>query len=92
MKYTRDMLKKIGMDKAKSIKMHMGTNGHLDLDLGDTSIDQNVYRFMIGSLLYLCTPKPDIMLNVYVCKIPNRTQRLSFKGGQENYAVSTSHT
>jgi hypothetical protein len=28
----------------------MGTNGHHDLDLGGTSVDQKVYRFMIGSL------------------------------------------
>jgi hypothetical protein len=38
MLYTRDILKKFGMDKTKSIKTLMGTNGHLDL-LGDTSID-----------------------------------------------------
>jgi hypothetical protein len=39
MKYTRDILKKFGMDKAKSIKTSMCTNGHLNLDLGGTSID-----------------------------------------------------
>jgi hypothetical protein len=39
MKYTHDILKKFGMDKAKSIKTHMDTNGHLDLDLSDTSVD-----------------------------------------------------
>jgi hypothetical protein len=50
-KYTRDILKKFGMDKAKPIKTPMGTNGRLDLDLGDTSVDQNVYPSMIGSLL-----------------------------------------
>jgi hypothetical protein len=38
-KYTCDILKKFGMDKTKPIKTPMGTNGHLDLDLGDTSID-----------------------------------------------------
>jgi hypothetical protein len=32
-KYTHDILKKYGMDKAKSIKTLMGTNGHFDLDL-----------------------------------------------------------
>jgi hypothetical protein len=42
-KYTRDILKKFGMDKAKPIKTPMGTNGHLDLDLGDTLVDQKVY-------------------------------------------------
>jgi hypothetical protein len=67
MKYTHDILKKFGMDKAKPIKTPMGTNGHLDLDLGGTSVDQKVYRSMIGSLLYLCASRPDIMLNVCMC-------------------------
>jgi hypothetical protein len=66
-KYTRDILKKFGMDKAKPIKTPMGTNGHLDLDLGGTSVDQKVYRSMIGSLLYLCASMPDIMLSVCMC-------------------------
>jgi hypothetical protein len=66
-KYTRDVLKKFGMDKAKSIKTPMGTNGHLDLELGGTSIDQKVYHYMIGSLLYLCASRPDIMLSVCMC-------------------------
>jgi hypothetical protein len=29
----------------------METNGHLDLDLGGTSVDQKVYHSMIRSLL-----------------------------------------
>jgi hypothetical protein len=66
-KYTRDILKKFGMDKAKPIKKPMGTNDHLDLDLGGTSIDQKVYRYMIGSLLYLCASIPDIILSVCMC-------------------------
>jgi hypothetical protein len=45
----------------------MGTNGHPDLDLGGTSVDQKVYRSMIGSLLYLCASRPDIILSVYIC-------------------------
>jgi hypothetical protein len=66
-KYTRGILKKFGMDKAKPIKMSMGTNGHLDLDLSGTSVDQKVYHSMIGSLLYLCASGPDIMLSVCMC-------------------------
>jgi hypothetical protein len=65
--YTHDILKKLGMDNAKPIKTPMGTNGHLDLDLGGTSIDQNVYRSMIDSLLYLCASRPDIMFSVCMC-------------------------
>jgi hypothetical protein len=50
-KYTPDLLKKFGMDKAKPIKTPMGTNGHLDLDMGSKSVDKKVYRSMIGPLL-----------------------------------------
>jgi hypothetical protein len=39
-KYTHDLPKKFGMDKAKPIKTPIGTNGHLDLDMGGKSIDQ----------------------------------------------------
>jgi hypothetical protein len=55
------------MDKAKPIKTSMGTNGHLDLDMGGTSIDQKVYRSMIGSLFYLCASMPYIILSVCMC-------------------------
>jgi hypothetical protein len=65
--YTHDILKKFGMDKVKPIKTPMGTNGHLDLDLGGTSVDQKVYRSMIGYLLYLYASRPDIMLSVCMC-------------------------
>jgi hypothetical protein len=55
------------MDNAKPIKTPMDTNGHRDLNLGDTSIDLKVYRFIIGSLFYLCASMPDIMLSVCIC-------------------------
>jgi hypothetical protein len=66
-KYTHDIFKKFGIDKTKPIKTPMGTNGHLDLDMGGTSIDEKVYRSMIGSLLYLCASRPNIMLSVCMC-------------------------
>jgi hypothetical protein len=66
-KYTQDILSKFGMKDAKPIKRPMGTNGHLDLDEGGKSVDQKVYRSMIGSLLYLCASRPDIMLSVCMC-------------------------
>jgi hypothetical protein len=67
MKYIQDILTKFGMKDAKPIKTPMGTNGHLDLDTGGKSVDQKVYRSMIGSLLYLCASRPDIMLSVCMC-------------------------
>jgi hypothetical protein len=45
----------------------MDTNEHLDLDVGGKLVDQKVYHSIIGSLLYLCTSRPDIMLSVCMC-------------------------
>jgi hypothetical protein len=66
-KYIQDILKKFGIKNAKPIKTPMGTNWHLNLDTRGKSIDQKVYRSMIGSLLYLCASRPDIMLSVCTC-------------------------
>jgi hypothetical protein len=66
-KYTHGMLKKFNMEKAKPIKTPMPTNGHLDLDKNGKTIDQKIYRSMIGSLLYICAFRPDIMLSVCMC-------------------------
>jgi hypothetical protein len=56
-KYTFDLPKKFGMDKAKPIKTPMRINGHLDLNIGGKSVDQKVYHSMIGLLLYLCASR-----------------------------------
>jgi hypothetical protein len=66
-KFTNDILKKFKMDDCKPIKTLMPTNGHLDLDEGGKSIDQKLYRSMIGSLLYLNASRPDIMFSVCIC-------------------------
>ena len=55
------------MVNAKPIRTPMQTNGHLDLNDDGNSVDQKVYRSMIGSLLYLCASRPDIMLSVCMC-------------------------
>jgi hypothetical protein len=51
----------------KPIKTPMGTNGHLDLNLCTTSVNQKVYRSMIGSLFYLCVSMSDIILSACMC-------------------------
>jgi hypothetical protein len=66
-KHTRDILKEFGTDKAKPNKTTMGTNGHLDIDMGGKSVDQKLYHSITGSLLYLCASRPDIMLSVCMC-------------------------
>jgi hypothetical protein len=67
MKYTRGVLKKFGMDKVKPSKTLVGTNDHLDFDLGGASIDPKVYRYMIEFLLYLYTSSSDIIFSVCMC-------------------------
>ena len=55
------------MDEYKPIKTPMPTNGHLNLDEGGNTVDQTLYRSMIGSLLYLTVCRPDIMFSVCMC-------------------------
>ena len=55
------------MKDAKPATTPMGTDGHVDLNKGGKSVDQKTYRSMIGSLLYLCASRLDIMLSVCMC-------------------------
>jgi hypothetical protein len=55
------------MKDAKPAETPMGMDGHLDLNKGGKSVDQKTYRSIIGSLLYLCASRPDIMLSVCMC-------------------------
>jgi hypothetical protein len=45
----------------------MASNGHLDLNDEGKSVDQKLYRSMVGSLLYLCASRHDIMLSMCMC-------------------------
>jgi len=66
-KYIKDMLKKFGMDDAKSISTLMGTNGSLDSDTSRNMIDQKMYWSLIESLLYLTASRSDVMFSVCMC-------------------------
>ena len=45
----------------------MPTKCQLDIDPNGKAVAQKVYRSMIGSWLYLCASRPDIMLSVGMC-------------------------
>ncbi|XP_070026408.1 uncharacterized mitochondrial protein AtMg00810-like [Nicotiana sylvestris] len=65
-KYTKELIKKLGMDNAKSIGTPMNPTTMLDKNSNEKSVDKTMYRGMIGSLLYLTASRPDIMFSV--CK------------------------
>jgi hypothetical protein len=82
-KYLKDILKKFDMENCKSNKTLMTTNAHLNIDVEGKSVDQSLYRSMIGSLFYLTTSRPDIMFSVCLCAHfqanPNESHLFSLK-------------
>ncbi|KAK6163788.1 hypothetical protein DH2020_000652 [Rehmannia glutinosa] len=66
-KYTRDLMKKFGMEDKSSVKIHMNTSAKMDMDADGKAIDLTKYRALIGSLLYLTVSRPDITYVVGVC-------------------------
>ena len=60
------MLKRFKLSDVKPASTPMPTKCQLDID-PNKAVDQKVYLSMIGSLLYLCASRPDIMLSVCMC-------------------------
>ena len=60
-------MKKFGLEFASSVRIPMGPNVKLTVDLLGKSVDSSLYRSMIGSLLYLIANRPDISYSVGVC-------------------------
>ncbi|XP_070036064.1 secreted RxLR effector protein 161-like [Nicotiana tomentosiformis] len=55
------------MEDSKEIDTHIATATKLDVDEPSSSVDQKLYRGMIGSLLYLTASRPDIVFSVVLC-------------------------
>ncbi|GKD36367.1 retrovirus-related pol polyprotein from transposon TNT 1-94 [Tanacetum coccineum] len=66
-KHIKEMLKKFGLEDAKSIKTPMSSETKLARDEDGESVDDKKYRGMIGNLLYLMASWPYIMFSVCVC-------------------------
>jgi hypothetical protein len=66
-KYTKDVLKKFDMGKAKPLLMPMSTTTALDEDKEREAMDQTKYQSMIRFLLYLTATRPDIQFMVCLC-------------------------
>ena len=66
-KYTKELIKRFGLEGSKVSKTPKATTTKLDKDEQGKSVDIKLYRSMIGSLLYLTASRPDIMFSVYLC-------------------------
>ena len=55
------------MENCKSSSIPMSPICKLSKDEHGLSIDQKLYKRMIGSLLYLTTSRPDILFSVCMC-------------------------
>ncbi|CAM8990769.1 unnamed protein product [Rhodiola kirilowii] len=66
-KYARNLVKKFGLDKAIHKRTPAATHVKITKDDAGALVDQNLYRSMIESLLYLTASRPDICHAVGVC-------------------------
>jgi len=66
-KYIKELLKKFGMDSSKPIDTPISPSTKLMIDNGSPSVDEKLYRGMIGSLLYLTASRPNIVFSVGLC-------------------------
>ncbi|KAD3640040.1 hypothetical protein E3N88_29263 [Mikania micrantha] len=66
-KYTKELLKKFDLQNCKPCSNPMSSTTQLDADLKGNSVDETLYRCMIGSLMYLTASRPDIMFATCVC-------------------------
>ncbi|XP_070047029.1 uncharacterized protein [Nicotiana tomentosiformis] len=66
-KYVKELLKRFKMEDFKEIGSPIATTTKLDIDEPGSSVDQKLYKGMIGSFLYLTASRPDIIFSVGLC-------------------------
>ena len=66
-KYTKEIARKFGLENAKSFSTPMSSSSRLDNDEKGMSVDQKLYKGMIGSLHYITASGADIMFSVCLC-------------------------
>ncbi|GKD99033.1 retrovirus-related pol polyprotein from transposon TNT 1-94 [Tanacetum coccineum] len=66
-KYVKDLLKKYDLADCASVKCHMPPPNNLGLDELGVSVNETLFRSMIGSLMYLTASRPDIQFSTCLC-------------------------
>ncbi|GJU79223.1 retrovirus-related pol polyprotein from transposon TNT 1-94 [Tanacetum coccineum] len=65
--YTRNLLKKHEISNSSLLKTPMVPPNNLGPDLASKSVNDTLYRRMIGSLMYLTATRPDIQFFTVIC-------------------------
>ena len=65
-KYTKNLVKRFGLDFKKHTSTPMSSSIKLSLDVAGVEVDPTLYRSMIGSLIYLTASRPNIAFIVGV--------------------------
>ncbi|XP_071699526.1 uncharacterized mitochondrial protein AtMg00810-like [Rutidosis leptorrhynchoides] len=65
-KYTNDLLKENGVLNSKPYKLPLDPNTKLQADVGTPLQDPELYRRLIGKLIYLTITRPDICYSVQI--------------------------
>ncbi|GKC83958.1 retrovirus-related pol polyprotein from transposon TNT 1-94 [Tanacetum coccineum] len=65
--YTRNLLKKYEISNSSSVKTPMVPQNNLGPDLAGKSVNETLYRGIIGSLMYLTATRPDIQFSTVLC-------------------------
>ena len=79
-KYVTELLKKYGIEDSKTYPTPVPTALKLDLDENCKRVDETIYRGIKGSLLYLTSSRPDILL----CQISVLSKRITLQSCQTN--------
>ena len=66
-KYARKVVNKFDLESSKHYKTLISTTTKLNKDASGKDVEQNLYRSIIGSLLYLTTSRLDISFSVGAC-------------------------
>ncbi|GJS94424.1 retrovirus-related pol polyprotein from transposon TNT 1-94 [Tanacetum coccineum] len=66
-KYVKDLLKKYDLADCASVKCPMLPPNNLGPDESGVSVNETLFRGMIGSLMYLTASRPDIQFSTCLC-------------------------